>query len=610
LLRFLACGAVDDGKSTLLGRLLYDCKMLFEDQLEELANDSARFGTTGGGNLDFALLVDGLSSEREQGITIDVAYRYFATERRKFIVADTPGHSDYTRNMVTGASTSDLAILVVDARKGLVTQTFRHSYLVSLLGVRHVVLAVNKMDLIDWDQEVFDQITTAYRAYADRVGIPHVTCIPVAALSGDNVSRHSEHMRWYQGPALLEHLESVDVERDMTGLPFRFPVQLVSRPHLDFRGYAGTVVSGAVGVGDEVAVLPSGKTTHIARILTMDGDHAEASAGQAVTLVVEDELDISRGDVIVAGDARPQVADQFAAHIVWMDEAPLLPSRNYLVRIGSASLNAQVTELKHSINVDTLEHVAAKHLDLNDIAFCNISLNQAVPFDPYAENRDMGNFIIVDKMTNATVGCGMIGFALRRATNIHHHDLKISAEARAAAKSQKPCVLWLTGLSGSGKSTLADLIEQRLHSMGHHTMLLDGDNVRFGLNRDLGFSDEDRVENIRRIAEVSKLMNDAGLITLVSFISPFRSEREMARALMPDGQFFEIFVDAPIELCEARDPKGLYKKARAGEIPNFTGINSPYEPPENPDLVLNSAGVEKDALVAEVIAMLEQARII
>jgi len=610
LLRFLACGAVDDGKSTLLGRLLYDCKLLYEDQIVELENDSARFGTTGAGNLDFALLVDGLSSEREQGITIDVAYRYFSTARRKFIIADTPGHADYTRNMVTGASTADLAVLVVDARKGLVTQTRRHSYLISLLGVNHVVLAVNKMDLMEWRETVFNEIADEYRAYADKIGIPNVTCIPVSALSGDNISAPSSAMPWYSGPTLLQHLESVDVDQDAPAGGFRFPVQLVSRPHLDFRGYAGTVASGDIRVGDPVVVLPSGKETTIARIVTMDGDLEAATAGQAITLVVADNLDISRGDVLVAPDRLPQFADQFAAHVVWMYENQLLPGRSYLLLMGETFVNAQVTELKYKVNVDTLEHIAAKHLELNDIASCNLALDRAIPFDGYADNRTMGGFIIIDKMSNATVGCGMIDFALRRATNIHHHDMAVDASIRAKAKGQTACVLWLTGLSGAGKSTLADIVEQRLHALGRHTMLLDGDNIRFGLNRDLGFSDEDRVENIRRIAEVSKLMVDAGLITMVSFISPFRSERDMARKLVGEGRFFEIFVDVPIEVCEARDPKGLYKKARSGEIPNFTGINSPYEPPEHPDLVLRSAERTKEKLADEVIAMLENAGII
>ncbi|KXX65152.1 sulfate adenylyltransferase subunit CysN [Marichromatium gracile] len=604
LLRFITCGSVDDGKSTLLGRLLYDCQLLFEDQLASLENDSARFGTTGSGNLDLALLVDGLAAEREQGITIDVAYRFFTTDRRKFIVADTPGHEQYTRNMATGASTAEAAVLLADARKGVLTQTRRHSYIVSLLGIRHLVLAVNKMDLVDWDRETFERISADYRAFAARLGIDAVTCIPVSALTGDNVTTVSERMPWYDGPTLLGYLEGVDVERDLRAGPFRMPVQWVNRPNLDFRGFSGTIAGGEVCVGEPLVVLPAGKRSRLARIVTMDGERERAGAGEAVTLVLDDEIDVSRGDLIAGAESRPEVADQFAAHLVWMDEQPLLPGRPYLLRTATAALNAQVTEIKHKVNVNTLEQTAAKHLALNDVAVCNLALDRAVPFDPYVDNRETGAFVLVDRISNATVGCGMIDFALRRAANIHHHAMEIDKTARAAAKGQKPCVLWFTGLSGAGKSTVADLVEQRLHAMGRHTMTLDGDNVRHGLNRDLGFTAEDRVENIRRVAEVARLMVEAGLIVCVSFISPFRSERRLARERLGDGEFLEIFVDAALETCEARDPKGLYKKARAGEIPNFTGIGSPYEPPEAPELRLDANGSDPETLAEQVVELL------
>ncbi|RNE88532.1 sulfate adenylyltransferase subunit CysN [Marichromatium sp. AB31] len=604
LLRFITCGSVDDGKSTLLGRLLYDCQLLFEDQLASLENDSARFGTTGSGNLDLALLVDGLAAEREQGITIDVAYRFFTTDRRKFIVADTPGHEQYTRNMATGASTAEAAVLLADARKGVLTQTRRHSYIVSLLGIRHLVLAVNKMDLVDWDRETFECISADYRAFAARLGIDAVTCIPVSALTGDNVTAASERMPWYDGPTLLGYLEGVDVERDLRAGPFRMPVQWVNRPNLDFRGFSGTVAGGEVRVGEPLVVLPAGKRSTLARIVTMDGERERAGAGEAVTLVLDDEIDVSRGDLIAGAEARPEVADQFAAHLVWMDEQPLLPGRPYLLRTATAALNAQVTEIKHKVNVNTLEQTAAKHLALNDVAVCNLALDRAVPFDPYVDNRETGAFVLVDRISNATVGCGMIDFALRRAANIHHHAMEIDKSARAAAKGQKPCVLWFTGLSGAGKSTVADLVEQRLHAMGRHTMTLDGDNVRHGLNRDLGFTAEDRVENIRRVAEVARLMVEAGLIVCVSFISPFRSERRLARERLDDGEFLEVFVDADLDTCEARDPKGLYKKARAGEIPNFTGIGSPYEPPEAPELRLDANGSDPETLAEQVVELL------
>ncbi|WP_404382170.1 sulfate adenylyltransferase subunit CysN [Caenispirillum salinarum] len=606
LLRFITCGSVDDGKSTLIGRLLYDCKLLFEDQLASLTAESARFGTTGEGELDMALLVDGLAAEREQGITIDVAYRFFTTDKRKFIVADTPGHEQYTRNMATGASTAEAAVLLVDARNGVVTQTRRHSFIVSLLGLKHVVVAVNKMDLVDWSQETFEKIAADYRTFAGQLGIEHVTCVPVSALTGDNVSQPSAKMPWYDGPTLLGQLESLEVLSDAVAKPFRMAVQWVNRPHLDFRGYSGTIAGGTVRPGDTVAILPGGRTTTVTRVVTHDGDLDEAIAGQAVTLTLAEEIDISRGDVIAAAEARPEVADQFAAHMVWMGEKPLLPGRPYILRAGTTSVGAQVTELKYAINVNTLEHTAAKHLDLNTVAVCNLALDHAIPFDPYKENRETGGFILVDRLTNATVACGMIDFALRRASNIHWQQMKVDKAVRAAAKGQRPCVLWFTGLSGSGKSTVADLVEQELAKRNRHTMTLDGDNVRHGLNRDLGFTDEDRVENVRRVGEVSRLMVEAGLIVLVSFISPFRSERRMARDLMEDGEFLEVFVDTPLEVCESRDPKGLYKKARAGQLPNFTGIGSPYEPPENPELRLSAGEETPEQLAARVIALLEE----
>jgi bifunctional enzyme CysN/CysC len=609
LLKFLTCGSVDDGKSTLIGRLLYDCKLLYDDQLSALEKDSSRFGTTGE-KFDMALLVDGLQAEREQGITIDVAYRFFSTDRRKFVVADTPGHEQYTRNMATGASTADLAVLLVDARKGLLTQTHRHSFIVSLLGIRDVVLAVNKMDLVNWDRATFDAIAADYRALADRIGIPHVTAIPLSALTGDNVTQPGATMPWYKGPTLLQQLETVDVASDRTGQPFRMPVQWVNRPNADFRGYCGTIASGRVKANDRIVILPSGRTTQIKRIVTMDGDLHEAPAGRAVTLTLADEIDVTRGDIIAAEAARPTLADQFAAHVVWMSDNPLLPGRSYLLSMGGNLVNAQVMNLKHKTNVNTLEHTAATHLDLNEIGEVNIVLDRAIAFDPYKENRDTGGFILIDRLTNATVGCGMIEFALRRATNVHWQPTKIDKAARAGIKHQKPCVLWFTGLSGAGKSTVADLVEQALVRAGRHTVILDGDNVRHGLNKDLGFTDEDRVENIRRVAEVARLMVQAGLIVLVSFISPFRSERRMAREMVEADEFLEIHVDTPLDVCEARDPKGLYKLARAGKLPNLTGIGSAYEAPEHAELVLTAGTKTPDQLADEVLALLRAKSII
>jgi bifunctional enzyme CysN/CysC len=609
LLRFLTCGSVDDGKSTLIGRLLYDCKLLFDDQIAALAEDSSRFGTTGG-DLDMALLVDGLQAEREQGITIDVAYRYFATPRRKFIVADTPGHEQYTRNMATGASTADLAVLLIDARKGVLTQTRRHSHIAALFGIRDVVVAVNKMDTLDWGEAAFERIKAEYEAFAASIGLANVMCIPVSALHGDNVTRGSDAIPWYRGATLIEHLETVDITSSASEKPFRMPVQWVNRPNSQLRGYCGTIVSGSVHPGDRMAVLPAGRTAEVARIVTFDGDLQEAAAGQAVTLTFSEEVDIARGDVIAADAARCAIADQFSAHVVWMSEQPMLPERSYLLQTGTALVPAQITELKYKINVNTREHLAAKHLDLNEIALCNVALDRAIAFDPYAENRDLGGFILIDRMTNATVACGMIAFALRRAANIHWRTFRIDKDARAILKRQKPCVLWLTGLSGAGKSTIADLLEQSLHRAGHHTIVLDGDNIRHGLNRDLGFTDEDRVENIRRVAEVAKLMMEAGLIVIVSFISPFRSERRLARGLVGEDEFLEIYVDTPLDICEARDPKGLYKLARAGKLPNLTGIGSPYEPPEQPELVLAAGREPPDVLAGEVFTALRQRGII
>ena len=608
LLRFITCGSVDDGKSTLIGRMLYDSKLLFEDQLAAVEKDSKKWGTQGE-EIDFALLVDGLAAEREQGITIDVAYRFFATTRRKFIVADTPGHEQYTRNMVTGASTADAAVILVDARNGVLTQTRRHSYLVSLLGIRHVVLAVNKMDAVGYSQERFDEIVADYAKFAERIGIPEFTSIPVSALKGDNIVSPSPNMSWYHGPTLIGYLETVEVDDTrMQQAPFRMPVQWVNRPDSGFRGFTGMVVSGRVAQGDRIRVQPSGRESTVARIVTFDGDIDRAVAGQSVTLTLSDEIDISRGAVISAADAPAQVADQFEAKIVWMVDEPLLPGRSYLFKIGTSQVNGTVTDIKYQVNVNTLEHTAAKKLDLNGIAFCNVSFDRPVPFDPYVDNRDTGSFILIDRMNNNTVGAGMIDFALRRAHNIHLQPTDIDKAARATLKGQKPCVLWFTGLSGSGKSTVANLVEKKLHAMGYHTYLLDGDNVRHGLNRDLGFTEEDRVENIRRVAEVAKLMVDAGLIVLTAFISPYRAERQMARRLFAEGEFIEVFMDTPLEIAEARDPKGLYKKARRGELKNFTGVDAPYEKPEAAELMVNTADMTAEEAADRLIEAMNEWR--
>ncbi|MCJ7558528.1 MAG: sulfate adenylyltransferase subunit CysN [Gammaproteobacteria bacterium] len=608
MLRFITCGSVDDGKSSLIGRLLWDSKLIFDDQLATLAADSKRVGTQGD-DIDYALLLDGLQAEREQGITIDVAYRYFSTDKRKFIVADTPGHEQYTRNMVTGASTAELAVILVDARKGVLTQTRRHSFLVSLVGIRKVVLAVNKMDLVDYSASTFHSIREQYEAFASELGFEDITSIPLSALKGDNIIEHSANTPWYSGPTLMSHLENVEVFKSEIEKPFRLPVQWVNRPNLDFRGFSGTIVSGQVRPGDDIAVPSSGRTGRVKAIVTLDGDLDIAVAGQAVTLTLEDEIDISRGEVLSAPLARPDFADQFEAKLVWMHEDQLLPGRSYLLKTGSSSVPAQVSDLKYKINVNTLEHEPGKTLELNEVGMCNLSLSKPVSFDPYRDNRATGGFILVDRFTNATVAAGMIEFALRRATNIHWQALDVNKRARAAHMGQIPRVLWFTGLSGSGKSTIANLVEKRLLSMGKHTYLLDGDNVRHGLNKDLGFTDTDRVENIRRVGEVSKLFLDAGMIVLVSFISPFRSERGMARELMNEGEFLEVYVNTSLEVCEQRDPKGLYKKARAGELPNFTGIGSEYQPPENPELVLDGAGENPEALAEQVVqALLELER--
>jgi bifunctional enzyme CysN/CysC len=588
MLRFITCGSVDDGKSTLIGRLLYDSKMIFEDQLATLEADSKRVGTQGEA-IDFALLVDGLAAEREQGITIDVAYRFFATEKRKFIVADTPGHEQYTRNMVTGASTADLAVILIDARKGVLTQTRRHSYLAHLLGIRHLVLAVNKMDLVGYDRAVFDRIVGEYRAFAESIGIAEFTPIPISGLAGDNITMRSAQTPWFEGPVLLEHLETVELDQSANQRnAFRMPVQWVNRPNLDFRGFSGTIAAGQIHVGADIRVLPSGKTSRISRIVAHGGDLDMAVAGQAITLCFEDEIDCSRGQVITAAKSPVEVADQFEASVIWMDEEELVPGRAYWLKIGPQTVSATVAQPKYQVNVNTMEHLAAKTLDLNAIGVANITTDRDIPFTTYSESRDLGGFILIDKMTNRTVGAGLIHFALRRAQNIHWQATDTGRAHHANLKNQKPMVLWMTGLSGSGKSTIANIVERKLARMNRHTFLLDGDNVRHGLNKDLGFTDADRVENIRRVGEVAKLMTDAGLIVITAFISPFRSEREMVRGMMQPGEFMEIFIDTPLEEAEARDVKGLYAKARAGQLKNFTGIDSPYEPPEAPQIRIDT----------------------
>ena len=607
-LRFLTCGSVDDGKSTLIGRLLYEQNLVFDDHLATLERDSKKHGTTGA-DVDFALLLDGLEAERDQGITIDVAYRYFATARRSFIVADTPGHEQYTRNMATGASNAELAVLLVDARKGLLVQTRRHAIIASLLGIRHAVLAVNKIDLVGFDQAVFDRIATEFTGFAGALGFKDIKAIPVSARYGDNVSARSERTPWYTGPHLLEYLETVDVEDDRAAKPFRLPVQWVNRPNADFRGFAGTVASGSIRADDEIAVLPAGQTTRVQAIVGAGGEVDGAQAGDAVTVTLADEIDIARGDMLAALRDRPQIADQFAAHLVWMSAEKLMPGRSYLMKVNHATLAATVTELKHKLDVDTLSKLAAKTLALNEVGVCNLSVARPIAFDPYADNRDTGAFILVDRYSNETVAAGMIDFALRRATNIHHQNITVSKAERARLMHHKPVVLWFTGLPSSGKSTVANLVEAGLHARGIHTALLDGDNVRHGLNKDLGFTEQDRVENIRRIGEVAKLMTEAGLIVLCSFISPFRAERRMVRDLVGADEFIEVFVDTPLDQCIARDPKGLYRRALAGEIKNFTGVDQPYEMPENPELHLMAGRDSANALAGQVVEELVRRKV-
>ncbi|QWD28825.1 sulfate adenylyltransferase subunit CysN [Polynucleobacter paneuropaeus] len=613
LLRFITCGSVDDGKSTLIGRLLYESKMLFEDQLEALEADSKKMGTQGQ-NLDFALLVDGLAAEREQGITIDVAYRFFSTDKRKFIVADTPGHEQYTRNMVTGASTADLAIVLVDARQGILTQTKRHTYLVSLMGIKHIVLAVNKMDLVNYDKSTYEAIVNRYQEFVKELKKDHqaqgeqlkITPIPMSALAGDNITTHSNQMSWYHGPTLMGYLETVPLEQDQAlKRAFRMPVQWVNRPNHEFRGFAGTIVSGEIAPGDAIRIQPSGKETTIKSIVTKDGLLERVIAGQAVTVTLSEEVDISRGDVLSKPQFPATVVDQFDAQIVWMSEESLFPGRSYLLKLATQTVNATISKIKHQVNINTLEKLAADKLDLNAVAQCNIATDKSLVFDAYQDNPAMGSFILIDRITNNTVGAGMIRFALRRSSNIQNQFFEINKEARAALNQQKPMCLWFTGLSGSGKSTIANALEKELYQMGKRTYILDGDNVRHGLNHDLGFTEADRIENIRRVAEVAKLMVDAGLIVLVTFISPFQKDREMARSKFKEGEFVEIFVDTPLEECEKRDPKGLYKKARQGLIKNFTGIDSPFERPTNPNLYINNMETPLNSTISEILMQLK-----
>ncbi|APA89626.1 sulfate adenylyltransferase subunit CysN (plasmid) [Paraburkholderia sprentiae WSM5005] len=605
LLRFITCGSVDDGKSTLIGRLLYESKMLFDDQLAALEADSRKVGTRGG-EIDYALLLDGLAAEREQGITIDVAYRFFSTDRRKFIVADTPGHEQYTRNMITGASTADLAIILVDARKGILQQTRRHSYLVSLIGIRNVVLAVNKMDLVGYSRERFNEISREYGEFARKIGIPAVTAIPISGVNGDNIVERSPKTSWYDGPSLMHHLETVEIdEAHLQTQPFRFPVQWVNRPNPDFRGFAGTIASGVVRVGQRIQIQPSGRESTVAKIVTADGDLDEAFAEQSVTLLLADEVDVSRGDLISTADSPAPVADQFEATLVWMSEQPMLRGRSYLLKIGTRTVTATILPLKYKLNVDTLDHVASETLALNEIGVAELEFDRAIAFDPYEQNHETGGFIVIDRITNSTVGAGMLRFALRRANNLRWQTLEVDKRARRVLNGHQSGVVWLTGLSGAGKSTIANLLEKRLHAMGKRTYLLDGDNVRHGLNKDLGFTAEDRVENIRRIAEVAKLMADAGVIVITAFISPFRAERSLARELMEKGEFIEVFIDTPLEVAEERDPKGLYKKARSGELKNFTGIDSPYEKPQNPEIHINTMTASPELAVAVIFEKLQ-----
>ena len=610
MLRFITCGSVDDGKSTLIGKLLYESKALFEDQLESIQAESKKHGTQGN-EMDFALLVDGLAAEREQGITIDVAYRYFNTDKRKFIVADTPGHEQYTRNMITGASNADVAILLVDARKGILTQTRRHAYLASLVGIRNVVLAVNKMDLVQYNEDIFNAIIEDYTELAVQLKLENTTAIPLSALRGDNIVEPSQNMDWYHGTTLLSLLETVQIETDASlDSPFRLPVQWVNRPNLDFRGFAGTIASGKIKTGDTIRVQPSGKTSTIDRIVTFDGDLESAIAGQAVTVTLKDQIDISRGDIISTTEAPASTANQFESSIVWMDEEPLLPGRPYTLKCGTATATATVTDIKHEVNVNTLEHAASKKLELNSIGVCNINLDRQIAFDDYKDNRTTGSFILIDRVTNNTVAAGTLNFALRRSQNIHMQAVDVDKKLRSELKSQQSCVLWFTGLSGSGKSTIANIVEKKLAAQGRHTYLLDGDNVRHGLNKDLGFTDEDRVENIRRIGEVANLMVDSGLIVLTAFISPFIAERQMARSLLEEGEFLEVYVETPLAIAEERDPKGLYKKARRGDLKNFTGIDSPYEQPEAPEILVDTSSMSAEQCAEKVISILKERGVI
>ena len=609
LLRFITCGSVDDGKSTLIGRLLYESKLIFEDQLAALENDSKRFGTQGD-DLDLALLVDGLAAEREQGITIDVAYRFFATDTRKFIVADTPGHEQYTRNMVTGASTADAAVILIDARKGVLTQTRRHSYLVSLLGIKKVVLAINKLDAVDYVQSVADSIEADYRAFAAEIGLTDVTCIPMSALKGDNITIRSAHTPWYHGPTLIEFLDTVETVHDAEAGPFRMPIQWVNRPDSDFRGFSGFIVRGSIAPGDRVRVLPAGTESTVARVVTQDGDLDHAVAGQSITITLADEIDISRGDVLSSVKDAAHVADQFEAHIVWMAEQAMVPGRPYLLKHGTSTVGVSIGHTKHKVNVNTLEKTAATVLELNEIGVCTLNLTKPIAFDPYVVSRDMGSFILIDRVTNNTIGAGMLDFARRRSDNIHWQAIEVNKQAHATLQGHRPCVVWLTGLSGAGKSTIANLVEKRLYAAGRHTFLLDGDNVRHGLNRDLGFSEADRIENIRRVAEVAKLMVDAGLIVIVSLISPYRANRQVARDLVAPGEFCEVFIDTPLAVAEERDRKGLYAKARRGELPNFTGIDSPYEVPQDPELRVDSTLVSAEHAADQIVEQLRRMHII
>ena len=606
LLRFITCGSVDDGKSTLIGRMLYESQMLFDDHLAALEADSKKVGTQGG-EIDFALLVDGLAAEREQGITIDVAYRFFSTDKRKYIVADTPGHEEYTRNMATGASTADVAIILVDASQGVLTQTRRHSFIVSMVGVKKIILAVNKLDLVDYSQDVFNSILADYHSFADEaLSLEEITAIPISALKGDNIVAQSENTPWYNGPSIMEYLEKVEVSSSAQSRSFRMPVQWVNRPNREFRGFTGLIGSGTISTGDRIRVLPSGRESHVEKIVTYDGDLELAGAGRSVTLTLKDEIDISRGDIIASADNPCSSADQFQAHILWMDESAMMPGRQYLFKSNSQNTSMTLGRLKFRIDVNTLEELPANVLDMNEIGVCNISLSNRIAFDSYEDDPVMGGFIIVDRMTNNTVGMGLIDFALRRADNIHWQSMDVTKSSRAEQKSQQPRLIWFTGLSGSGKSSIANILEKKLQAMGRHTITLDGDNVRHGLNRDLGFTKADRVENIRRVGETSKLMVDAGLICIASFISPFSSEREMVRNLMLEGEFVEVFVDTPLEVCEQRDVKGLYAKARTGELPNFTGISSPYDAPLKPEVRIDTTMVSAEEAADQIIDYLSR----